>query len=144
MSKLLAEAPLQLAKEEAAGLRGHLQILNAGLASSAYTGGFSPLKRKRTAAPVATMPTEDELRAAAAAVHGWLQKPASPLRAILTILCGKGVFFAAHVVEKKPAHGCTRSQRRLRTWLPLLSRARRNVPAGGASCSWTLGRWRAV
>ena len=45
-------------------------------------------------------PTMEEIESAKKELHAWLNKPATPLRAMLTILSGGGFFFVAHTAEK--------------------------------------------
>ena len=79
-----------------------LQVLNAGKGGKGdgQEESFSALKRRRTDAPPVVSVTPEKISAAAAALHAWLSLEKSPLRAILAILGGEGVFFAAHVAER--------------------------------------------
>ena len=92
---------LKQALDEAELLKPHLEVLNFGKGSEkeATTGTLSQLKRRKITAAAAA-PSQEAVKAAADAVHTWLQKDMSPLRAMLSILAGSGAIWSAHVAEK--------------------------------------------
>ena len=103
LKRLLAAAPLRKAKEEAAALKPHLQVLNAGLAAAESGGSFSALKKKQKtgwAAGEEVDRSEEKATEAARTLHAWLSLEKTPLRHLLIILGGRGAFFAGHMAEK--------------------------------------------
>ena len=94
------------ALDEAELLKPHLEVLNFGKGSEkeATTGTLSQLKRRKITAAAAA-PSQEAVKAAADAVHTWLQKDMSPLRAMLSILAGSGAIWSAHVAKMRPGIG---------------------------------------
>ena len=87
---------------EADSLEPHLRVLNAGKGSQKdgeEEHSLSALKKRRVT-PAAVVPTEPNIRAAAAALHAWLTAPKSALRGMLQVLGGGGAFFAGFAAEK--------------------------------------------
>ena len=89
---------------EANALKPALIILNAGKgshkAADAPVSFASAKKRHRDGAPVVKNHSHEDIEGSAKAVYAWLKKEASPLRAVLHILSGAGVYYAANVQEK--------------------------------------------
>ena len=50
--------------------------------------------------PSKPMPSEQAMGKAVEGMHKWLKAPTSPLRSVLSILSGHGLFFAAYTAEK--------------------------------------------
>jgi len=103
MKQLLRPELHERVMTEITALEPHVQMLNLGKGSQTQpdTGSFRAAKRSRgtESAEVAKTPTEEELRAAAKALHAWLSKPKSPLRHLLDILSASNVFYTGHVAE---------------------------------------------
>ena len=124
MAKLLQPRPLELALNEALQLEPHLKVLNAGKgnlatpedANTGPTGFARSWKAASASGPPTPAHTKEAIEAAAAAVHVWLAKPASPLRAIISVLSAGGSFYAANAAEKTA-----------RAWIKC-------KPAGEAAC----------
>lgn len=88
------------AKTEAKALRPHLEKLDAGKGylNQRVEKGF---KRKAAGSDAKPAPADAEIRTASAAVHAWLALGMqSPLRGLLMILGGGGVYYAAHAADK--------------------------------------------
>ena len=87
---------------EAKALEPYLSILNAGKGSEESAEaptGFAGL-RKSMGSSQKPPPDARAVEAAAENFHAWLSKDQSPLRGVLYLLSGAGVFFAAHAAEK--------------------------------------------
>ena len=103
IAKLLKEEHLQKAKDEAAPLKAHLEMLHAGKGGAKDDGkhGFAQARKKaRVEAGAGIARDEGSVKASAKAIHEWLAKPQSPLRSIFHILSCGGTFYAANIAEK--------------------------------------------
>jgi len=98
---LIADLHWKSMDEDAKTIEAALDVLDFGKGSQATAEARVSLKSLRRA-PVAVGPqrTEAEMREAAEELHAWLSKEATPLRAMLFVLAGGGLFFAAHAAEK--------------------------------------------
>ena len=104
VARLLKQEPLQLALAEAEHLEPSLKILYAGkgsqfMADSAAIG-FGRVRQERSKQKDGPKHSQEEVEKAAADMHAFLSKPTSPLRAIMSILSGGGVFYAGNVIDK--------------------------------------------
>lgn len=82
-------------------LEDALEVLDFGKGSQAGASARVSLKSlRRGSAPEGVQHTEEAMKEAAKMLHDWLSKPGTPLRAMLSILAGGGLFFAAHAAEK--------------------------------------------
>jgi len=102
IKKLLNEEALAKAKTESDALLPHLRILNAGKTSAGDAAGinFAQIKKRRLNCAKEPEHKEEDVMKAAEAVHAWLAKPQSPLRALLHILSCDGAMYAAATAEK--------------------------------------------
>ena len=97
---------LAAALAEAASLTPHLRVLNAGKGSQKQedegVSGFNKARAKvaRKSAQGDPTPTPEQVSAAAQALHRWLSRGDTPLRAVLNLLGAHGCFYAASVNEK--------------------------------------------
>ena len=106
MKKLIDPGAMAKAQAEATKLLPALKALNQGKEGTSTKDGvptWSSMKRKSEAA---SGPHETpggghiEIDAAAKIYFDWLHQPTSPLRSILSLLSGGGVYYAAAVHEK--------------------------------------------
>ena len=98
--KWIAEEPYAKAIAEADELLPHLNVLNCGTSGigERRSKGFASMGGGRNdRAPASDAAATG---AAAAALHKWLAKDRTPLRGMLGLLSGGGVFYAAAVAEK--------------------------------------------
>lgn len=90
---------LDRALVEARDLLPHLRVLNFGKGSET-TENASYLKTwRKQAVDARASHTEAEIKDAAKNLHAWLAKEQTPLRGILSILAGGGLFFAGYAAE---------------------------------------------
>ena len=107
---LLEKHHLDKATTEAADLRPHLEILNRGRGSmQGKDQGNGPIGFGRVArqtqsnaegSDATVPPTPTQITEAVKALHAWLNKARSPLRAIFSILSQGGAFYVAQCHEK--------------------------------------------
>ena len=90
---------LALVLEEAERLLPHLQILDFGKGSENNDGATTLRSVRRWGTDSKTSHTAEEIKAAVSAVHEWLQQQQSPLRGILSIMAGGGLFYSAYAAE---------------------------------------------
>ena len=104
IANLLNEEPLQAARMEAAALEPFLRILNAGKGrqsgTDGATTGFNRARNEKAKHKDVPKYSQAEVEDAAREIHGWLCKPESALRGVLSILSTGGVFYTANIAEK--------------------------------------------
>lgn len=87
--------------DDAKALEDAVEVLEFGKGSQASANARVSLKSLRRGPVADGVPhTEEAMKAAAEKLHAWLSKPGTPLRALLSILAGGGLFFAARAAEK--------------------------------------------
>jgi len=95
MRQFAKEDMLTDALAEADELEPHLRILNADKKKRRKGSTLRSLMEDQT-----SMRTEEEVERATEAVYKWLQKPSTPLRALLAFLAQDGVFFSGYCAER--------------------------------------------
>ena len=88
---------LKQAREEAKPLLPHFRKLNQG---KSQRNGVTRLRSAAYYDHDVSRPAKDELDAAASAIHAWLSKPQSKLRAMIAALSSGGLFFVGQCHEK--------------------------------------------
>ena len=101
LAQLLKPELLKLAKDEAQTLKPFVDVLNFGKVGtwSKAPKGFAGFKRQRTEGG-GPPKNADVVAGAAEKLYDFLTKEQSPLRGILEILSGNGVFWSGHVATK--------------------------------------------
>ena len=99
MKAVLDDHKLALVLGEAEQLLPHLQILDFGKGSENSDGATTLRAVRKWGTDSKTSHTAEEIKAAACAVHEWLQKKQSPLRGLLSVLSGGGLFYSAYAAE---------------------------------------------
>ena len=88
---------MKQAREEAKPLLPHFRKLNQG---KSQRNGVTRLRSAAYYDHDVSRPAKDELDAAASAIHAWLSKPQSKLRAMIAALSSGGLFFVGQCHEK--------------------------------------------
>lgn len=137
LKRLLRDAPLAAALNEGKQLEKSLVILNAGKGSERTGEELAGFGKFRAAAAQPEAPpqqSETAVKRAAAELHAWLSLEKSPLRAVLALMSGHGVFYAAQVNEKV-ARGWIHHKPATLADVEAAALARRGQGAGASSSS---------
>jgi hypothetical protein len=98
---ILQERVLHQALEEAAALKPHLQLLNAGPRGRSDTGSIRSVAYATTSVGAASgVPDMQTLLRSGTALFEWLTQETSVLRSLLSCLAAGGLFFSAHCHER--------------------------------------------
>ena len=101
LDKVIVPAILAKAREEAATLIPHLQVMNAGKGSEGgATSSKTGIGMLKQDAAGRKNPSADEIKAAATAFHAWQKAPQGHLRAVLSLMSWGGVWYVAACEEK--------------------------------------------
>ena len=96
---VLDDEKLAAVMDEADRLMPHLRVLDFGKGSETNDGATTLRSVRRWGAETKVSHTAEEIKAAVSVVHEWLNKKHSPLRGMLSILAGGGLFYSAYAAE---------------------------------------------
>eukprot|EP00971_Amphidinium_carterae_P348002 6490264-Amphidinium_carterae.7 len=104
MKALIKDDLYAKALEDVEHIEPNLKMLNLGKGSqneNRDTGSFRPAKKQRKADAGTDTVSEEQIVAAAHALHVWLSKPdaESPFRSMSFLLSGQNTFYSGHVAE---------------------------------------------
>ena len=98
---ILKERILHQALQEAAALKPHLQLLNAGPRGRSDAGSIRSVAYATSSVGAASgVPDMETLVRSGSAVFDWLMEDTSVLRSLLSCLAAGGLFYSAHCQER--------------------------------------------